>query len=131
METQLLTLNHLVKEMDFELYSYLEDHDATNFFFCFRWVLILFKREFDFEQVKRLWDAMWSQYCGSDFHLFMCLSILKDGKKEIISKQMPFDEILKYCVDLSNKLDPVQTLQRAYTCYVSYKDKQEKIQKKK
>lgn len=34
-----------------------ESHDSGNFYFCFRWILILFKREFSFPDVQRLWEV--------------------------------------------------------------------------
>ncbi len=39
--------------LDPQLHAYLEARDCLNYFFCFRWVLIHFKREFSFEQVRR------------------------------------------------------------------------------
>ena len=34
-----------------------ESNDSSNMFFCFRWLLILFKREFSFSDVMRLWEV--------------------------------------------------------------------------
>jgi len=106
--------------MDFELYKYLDEHEATNFYFCFRWILILFKREFPFNDIKRLWEAMWSEHCASNFHLFLCFAILKEHKKEIIGRKLMFDEILKYCVDLSMKMHVVNTMKLAEDAYNNY-----------
>jgi hypothetical protein len=35
----------------------LDRTDSLNLFFCFRWILIAFKREFKFDQVIRLWEV--------------------------------------------------------------------------
>lgn len=37
--------------------DYLNSHDSGNLYFCFRWLLIWFKREFSFEDTKRLWEV--------------------------------------------------------------------------
>lgn len=34
-----------------------ERTDSLNLFFCFRWILISFKREFKFEDVIKLWEV--------------------------------------------------------------------------
>lgn len=43
---KLADLSSLVYYCDSELYNHLEKEDSSNFFFCFRWLLINFKREF-------------------------------------------------------------------------------------
>ena len=34
-----------------------ESKESLNLFFCFRWLLVLFKREFTFEKIQRLWEV--------------------------------------------------------------------------
>ena len=57
MKMQLSTLQQLLATMDPVLYRHFEKTDALNLFFCFRWVLIAFKREFPFDEVLRLWEV--------------------------------------------------------------------------
>lgn len=73
MKRQLSTLQQLIGVMDPELYTHLgmscltsaqevgsrsaERTDSLNLFFCFRWILINFKREFKFEDVIKLWEV--------------------------------------------------------------------------
>jgi len=71
MKKQLSTLQQLIQVMDPELYSHLgeracdaDDHNSSsertgslNLFFCFRWILISFKREFRFTDVIKLWEV--------------------------------------------------------------------------
>jgi hypothetical protein len=54
MHAQLLALRSLVRLLDPPLYAHLEAHDCLSFFFCYRWLLILFKRELPFEEVRVL-----------------------------------------------------------------------------
>ena len=53
MHSQLLALEKLLQLLDPQLYAHFKQKDCLNFFFCFRWVLILFKREFDFDEVRQ------------------------------------------------------------------------------
>ncbi|CAD6974017.1 unnamed protein product [Tilletia controversa] len=46
--------------MDAPLFEHFERIDALNLFFCFRWLLVLFKREFGFADVLRLWECVWA-----------------------------------------------------------------------
>jgi len=57
MKRQLSTLQQLIAVMDPELHAHLEKTGSLNLFFCFRWILISFKREFAFDQVIRLWEV--------------------------------------------------------------------------
>jgi hypothetical protein len=79
MKRQLSTLQQLIRVMDPQLYAHLgqsflkstwqeltfvDKTDSLNLFFCFRWILIAFKREFSFTQVIRLWDVRgWGWLC--------------------------------------------------------------------
>jgi len=56
MHSQLLALHKLLQLLDPQLYAHFKQKDCLNFFFCFRWILILFKREFSFTKVS--WTDM-------------------------------------------------------------------------
>lgn len=60
MKAQLLHLQTLVRLCDRGLYDHLDRTDSLNLFFCFRWLLVRFKREFDLEGVQRLWECGWA-----------------------------------------------------------------------
>ncbi|XP_015867228.1 uncharacterized protein LOC107404749 isoform X2 [Ziziphus jujuba] len=44
MHSQLFAITKLVELLDSPLHNYFKQHDCLNYFFCFRWVLIQFKR---------------------------------------------------------------------------------------
>ena len=96
MRSQLLTLDHLVQLIDPTLYLHLQSADSTNFFFFFRMLLVWFKREFDWADVLRLWEALWTDYQSSQFHLFFALAILEKHRDVIMNHLKHFDEVLKY-----------------------------------
>lgn len=66
---QLTLLIELLKTLDPEFYSYLDAKDSGNLFFCFRWLLIWFKREFAFTEVMGLWEVLWTDLPCQNFHL--------------------------------------------------------------
>ncbi|XP_057856368.1 uncharacterized protein LOC131065754 isoform X2 [Cryptomeria japonica] len=113
MHSQLLALRKLVEHLDAPLHNYFKQADCLNYFFCFRWILIQFKREFEYEKVMRLWEVLWTHYLSEHFHLYMCVAILKRHRKKIIEEQMDFDTVLKFINELSCHIDLEATLRDA------------------
>ncbi len=60
MKTQLVLLQKLISIIDPALYGHLEKTDSLNLFFCFRWLLVRFKREFRFQETLAIWEACWA-----------------------------------------------------------------------
>lgn len=110
MHSQLLALSKLVEILDSPLHNYFKQADCLNYFFCFRWILIQFKREFEYDKVMRLWEVLWTHYLSEHFHLYMCVAILKRHRKTIIEEQMDFDTLLKFINELSCHIDLEATL---------------------
>jgi hypothetical protein len=112
MRAQLLTLDHLVQLMDPALYLHLQSADSTNFFFFFRMLLVWYKREFDYPDVLRLWEALWTDYLSSGFHLFVALAILEKHRAVIMEHLQHFDEVLKYSTSLASFFEPFSAHKR-------------------
>ncbi|KAJ3677231.1 hypothetical protein LUZ60_002955 [Juncus effusus] len=113
MHSQLLALSKLVELLDGQLHGYFKQTDCLNYFFCFRWILIQFKREFDYDQIMRLWEVIWTYYLSEHFHLYICVAILKRYKSRIMGEQMDFDTLLKFINELSGKINLDQSLRDA------------------
>uniref|UniRef100_A0A0V0IMF0 TBC1 domain family member 15 n=1 Tax=Solanum chacoense TaxID=4108 RepID=A0A0V0IMF0_SOLCH len=103
--SQLFALSKLVELLDNPLHNYFQQKDCLNYFFCFRWVLIQFKREFEFEQTMRLWEVLWTHYGSEHLHLYVCVAILKRNRSKIIGEGMDFDTLLKFINELSGHID--------------------------
>ncbi|KAL9102252.1 MAG: hypothetical protein Q9163_002588 [Psora crenata] len=129
MRTQLLTLDHLVQLMDPALYLHLQSAESTNFFFFFRMLLVWYKREFEWPDVLRLWEALWTDWLSSNFHLFIALAILEKHRDVIMKHLKHFDEVLKYVNDLSNSIDLQSTLLRAEALFRRFQRTVEAIDK--
>ncbi|KAL8995064.1 MAG: hypothetical protein Q9169_005133 [Polycauliona sp. 2 TL-2023] len=130
MRTQLLTLDHLVQLMDPDLYLHLQRADSTNFFFFFRMLLVWYKREFEWTDVLRLWESLWTDFLSSNFHLFIALAILEKHKDVIMEHLKHFDEVLKYINELSNSIDLPSTLLRAQYLFRRFQRTVEAIDRK-
>ncbi|XP_058115588.1 uncharacterized protein LOC131258346 isoform X2 [Magnolia sinica] len=105
MHSQLLALLKLVELLDSPLHNYLKQADCLNYFFCFRWILIQFKREFEYEKTMLLWEVLWTHYLSEHFHLYVCVAILKRYRQKIMGDQMDFDTLLKFINGLSGHID--------------------------
>ncbi|KAJ3772349.1 rab-GTPase-TBC domain-containing protein [Lentinula raphanica] len=114
MKKQLSTLQQLIEVMDPELYRHLEKADALNLFFCFRWVLIAFKREFPFDDVLKLWEVLWTDYYSNDFVLFVALAIL-ESHRDIILRYL-----VEYCNELSMTIEVDSTMAQAEVLFLSF-----------
>lgn len=130
MRLQLLTLDHLVQLMDPKLYLHLQKADSTNFFFFFRMLLVFYKREFEWTDVLRLWESLWTDYLSSGFSLFVALAILEKHRDVIMTHLQHFDEVLKYVNDLSQTMDLESTLVRAEALFKRFQRIVEAIDRK-
>ncbi|KIW17270.1 hypothetical protein PV08_04461 [Exophiala spinifera] len=113
MRAQLATLDQLVQILDPKLYLHLQSADSTNFFFFFRMLLVWYKREFEWSDVLRLWESLWTDFYSSQFHLFVAVAILEKHRDFIMDHLQHFDEVLKYINDLSGQIELQETLVRA------------------
>ena len=102
---QMLTLVELVQLMLPELSEHLNKCDSGNLFFCFRMLLVWFKREFEMEDIMHIWENFWTFYYSSQFQLFFMLAILQKNSQAILQHLNQFDQILKFFNELNGKLD--------------------------
>uniref|UniRef100_A0A1A7X1Y0 TBC1 domain family member 15 n=1 Tax=Iconisemion striatum TaxID=60296 RepID=A0A1A7X1Y0_9TELE len=113
MKTQLIQLSTLLRLLDLTFWNYLESQESGYLYFCFRWLLIRFKRELSFQDVLRLWEVMWTGLPCQNFQLLICCSILDSEKQKIMEENFGFNEILKHINELSMKLNIEEILQKA------------------
>jgi len=95
MKEQLQQLYCLASVIVPDLATYLEKHDSSNMFFCFRWLLVLFKREFSHHDIMRLWEVLWTDLPCPNFHLLLCVAILDTQQLVLMENNYGFTEILK------------------------------------
>ena len=73
MHGQLLALRKLVQLLDPPMHAFMEAKSCLNYFFCYRWLLIHFKREFAYDEVSVLCQARHVlRYCVMSCHVMSC-----------------------------------------------------------
>uniref|UniRef100_A0A671XLI9 TBC1 domain family member 15 n=1 Tax=Sparus aurata TaxID=8175 RepID=A0A671XLI9_SPAAU len=117
MKHQLIQLSILLKALDPELCDFLDSQDSGSLCFCFRWLLIWFKREFSFEDILILWEVLWTRLPCDNFHLLIACSILQSQRGELIGSDHDFNTILKHINELTMKLDLQSVLRGAEAIY--------------
>ncbi|XP_013063521.1 TBC1 domain family member 15-like isoform X1 [Biomphalaria glabrata] len=122
MKVQLSQIHKLMQVYDPELCAYLESHDSGNFYFCFRWILIMFKREFHFHEIQRLWEVIWTDLPCQNFHLIISLAILDSEKSTLMENKFGFTEILKHINDISLSIPLDDTLCKAEGIFLQLKE---------
>lgn len=95
MKAQLYQLYTLLTVTEPQLALYLNKHDSGNMFFCFRWLLVLFKREFNAVDIMKLWEVLWTDLPCKNFHLLLCTAVLDMEKNLLMENNYGFTEILK------------------------------------
>jgi hypothetical protein len=109
MEARLAKVRDIVYTLDRPLYDHLEKRECLNMYFCFRWLLILFKREFSFEGIQRVWEVVWSGYLPA-FELFLAAAILITHRNPILQQDMHFDDIVQYVNGLALRVGVEEVL---------------------
>ncbi|CRK94033.1 CLUMA_CG007557, isoform A [Clunio marinus] len=117
MKNQLSKLRTLMEFANPKLFKYLKTHDSDNMYFCFRWLLVWFKREFSHDDILKLWEVLWTSMPCMNFHMFIGLAILDSEMKTIIENEYGFTEILKHVNDLSEKMNLQHILEVAEAIY--------------
>lgn len=122
MKQQLSNLSQLVKYLYPHFATYLEQQHSDNLYFCFRWVIISFKRDFSNNDLMTLWEACWTQNLTPHFKLFICLAILEREKDYMMKNKFDFNDILKHINELANNIELQSVLSRAESLILQLKN---------
>ena len=98
-------------------YSYLDATESgLTLMFCHRWLLVCFKREFSEEDTLAVWEACWTNYETTSFHLFICIAIMAIYGQKAVEKQMNINELMVFFNTLSHTMpcDLVLSQARGY-----------------
>ncbi|AMD22822.1 HHR053Cp [Eremothecium sinecaudum] len=118
---QMLTLSQLCQFMLPVFSEHLNKCDSSDFFFCFRMILVWFKREFEFDDVCSIWEMFWTDHYTSQFHLFFMLAIFQKNSKPVVDYLTQFDQVLKYFNDLTGRMDWKDLAVRAELLFIHFK----------
>ena len=87
MKRQLDNLGEILHYTDPVFYNYLCSKESGNLYFCFRWLLIWFKREFEYSDTMRLWEVLWTKKPCKNFHLLFSAALLDTEKSSIVENK--------------------------------------------
>ncbi|RKP03376.1 hypothetical protein CXG81DRAFT_6527, partial [Caulochytrium protostelioides] len=101
MSLHLEILHDLFHYADPGFMAHLDALQAGHLFFCYRWLLVWFKREFSSRAVQSIWEVLWTDYGTKDLLYFFALAIVTEHRDAIVRHLLNFEEVLKYINDLS------------------------------
>ncbi|XP_022733680.1 small G protein signaling modulator 2-like isoform X2 [Durio zibethinus] len=140
---QLNIVSKIIKCKDIHLYRHLENLQAEDCFFVYRMVVVLFRRELNFEQTLCLWEVTWADQAAiragiaksawgrmrirapptDDLLLYAIAACVLQRRKLIIEKYSSMDEIMRECNSLAGHLDVWKLLDDAHDLVVNLHDK--------
>ncbi|XP_057968906.1 rab GTPase-activating protein 22 isoform X1 [Malania oleifera] len=140
---QLSIVSKIIKCKDSHLYKHLEKLQAEDCFFVYRMVVVLFRRELNFEQTLCLWEVMWADQAAiragigksdwgrmrlrapptEDLLLYAIAACVLQRRKLIIEKYCSMDEIMRECNSMAGHLDVWKLLDDAHDLVVNLHDK--------
>ncbi|CAH8511073.1 unnamed protein product [Heterobilharzia americana] len=99
-------IKSLIQVLDPHLIGHLQKFsDFTHFYFCYRWFLLDFKREFKYQDVFRIWEVILcaEHLISKDFSLFIALALIQNYRDVICANHMEFTDILKFFNERAEK----------------------------
>uniref|UniRef100_A0A0N4ZCK3 Rab-GAP TBC domain-containing protein n=1 Tax=Parastrongyloides trichosuri TaxID=131310 RepID=A0A0N4ZCK3_PARTI len=114
---KLTQLRDLLMIINPRFVRYLESHESGHMFFCFRWVLVEFKREFSFKDIMTLWEVLWTDVPCENFLLLFCLAVLDKQANIIMNNNFGLTETLKHINNLSMTINLDEMLTEAESLY--------------
>ncbi|KAH7839245.1 hypothetical protein Vadar_001681 [Vaccinium darrowii] len=140
---QLNIVSKIIKGKDSHLYNHLEKLQAEDCFFVYRMVVVLFRRELNFEQTLCLWEVIWADQAAiragiaksawgrmrlrapptDDLLLYAIAACVLQRRKLIVEKYSSMDEIMRECNSMAGNLDVWKLLDDAHDLVVRLHDK--------
>lgn len=62
-------------------------------YFCYRWILVLFKREFEFDDLLLVWDVMLSAQDRPLYVMSLALAMVNIKRDELLDHCQRFDQV--------------------------------------
>ncbi|SCU94117.1 LADA_0G06656g1_1 [Lachancea dasiensis] len=118
---QMLTLTDLCHLMLPKMSDHLAKCDSSNLFFCFRMLIVWFKREFEFNDVCSIWEVFLTDFYSSQFQLFFMLAVLQKNSGPVMNNLDQFDQVLKFFNELRGTMDWNDLMIRSELLFVKFK----------
>ncbi|KER29530.1 hypothetical protein T265_03835 [Opisthorchis viverrini] len=108
MDLRFSNLNSLIQVFDSKLYDYFCSKSMdTHLYFCYRWLLLDFKRELKYEDVFLVWEVIWAarRLVSYDFGIFFAMAMLQYYRDIILYYDMDLTEIIRFYNELTEQHD--------------------------
>ncbi|UJR21141.1 hypothetical protein I4U23_024240 [Adineta vaga] len=109
-------MRSLLQILDFELYEHIHrTGDFTHFYFCYRWFLLDFKREYVYDDIFMMWEVIAAarRTISRRFVLFIALAMMKSYRDIILDNRMDFTDIIKFFNEMAERHDAQEILRIA------------------
>ena len=96
----------LMQVLDGTLYDKIQQNgDFSHFYFCYRWFLLDFKREFCYDDVYSVWETIWAseKVASHQFYLFIALGLVESYRDIILDRNMDFTDIIKFFNEMAER----------------------------
>lgn len=116
MDENFASMRSLIQVFDQTLYNAIQQSgDFSHFYFCYRWFLLDFKREFTYSETYLVWETIWAslKVVSSHFYLFVALALVENYRDIIMDRNMDFTDIIKFFNEMAEKHDAIEILQIA------------------
>ena len=116
MDNHFANMRSLIQILDGELFDHMHQNgDYSHFYFSYRWFLLDFKRELEYDDVFRVWEAIWAAFhCTSDhFTHFIALALVEHYRDIILDNNMDFTDIIKFFNEMAERHDGRKILSSA------------------
>ena len=128
MGLQILLLSHLLQQTDPKLHQHFVDKEADSLIFCYRWLLVNFKREFGYADTLLLTEMLQvvpveltrGELGGNPFVLFVALATLATVRQRILDWDLEHEEIILLVNDKAGKFDVPLILRKAKELFWRY-----------
>lgn len=108
MDIHFANMRSLIQILDPELFELMHSNgDYTHFYFCYRWFLLDFKREFNYDDVFKVWECIWASktVASPNMVLFIALALVQQYRDIILENNMDFCEIIRFFNEFAEKHD--------------------------
>ena len=122
---QLDALRDIVATVDPGVAGTLERAGLDGYFFCYRAVLVLFRRELALEQCVGLWELLWAEDAVTrDMHLFILAAlVLEHARPSKGASPLGMDDLVRRFNDLAGTLDVGTLVAKARKVAKKYRKK--------
>ena len=113
MDENFANMRALMQVLDGTLYDKIQQNgDFSHFYFCYRWFLLDFKREFSYDDVYTVWETIWAseKVASHQFFLFIALGLVESYRDIILDRNMDFTDIIKFFNEMAERHDAAGVL---------------------